>query len=114
MTESEEELQSFLMTVKKASEKAGLKLNIKKKKLRSWHLVPSLHGKDRGKSGSSDRFYFFGLQNPKNDCSYEIKSHLLLGRKGMTNLDCIKKHKHHFADKGPHSQSYGFSSYVQM
>ena len=43
MAESKEELKSLLMKVKKESEKAGLKLNIKK--LRSWHLVPSLHGK---------------------------------------------------------------------
>ena len=43
MAESEEELQSFLMKVKEESEKVGLKLNIQK--LRSWHLVPSLHGK---------------------------------------------------------------------
>ena len=47
MTESEEELKSLLMKVKEESEKAGLKLNIKK--LRSWHLVPSLHGKWMGK-----------------------------------------------------------------
>ena len=44
MTESEEELKSFLMRVKEESEKASLKLNIQKK-LRSWHPVPSLHGK---------------------------------------------------------------------
>ena len=44
MTESEEELKSFLMKVKEESEKVGLKLNIQKK-LRSWHLVPSPHGK---------------------------------------------------------------------
>ena len=43
MAESEEELKSFLMKVKEESEKAGLKFNIKK--LRSWHLVPSLHAK---------------------------------------------------------------------
>ena len=43
MAENEEELKSFLMRVKEESEKAGLKLNIKK--LRSWHLVPSFHGK---------------------------------------------------------------------
>ena len=43
MAESEEELKSLLMKVKEESEKAGLKLNIQK--LRSWHLVPSLHGK---------------------------------------------------------------------
>ena len=47
MAESEEELKSLLMMVKEESEKTGLKFNIKKKKkkLRSWHLVPSLHGK---------------------------------------------------------------------
>ena len=45
MAGSEEELKNFLMRVKEKSEKPGLKLNIKKKKLRSWHPVPSLHGK---------------------------------------------------------------------
>ena len=45
MAESEEELKNFLMKVKEESERAGLKVNIKKKNLRSWHLVPSLHGK---------------------------------------------------------------------
>ena len=49
------------------------------------------------------------------DCSYEIKRHLLLGRKAMTNLDSILKQRHHFANKGSFSQSYGFSSsYVWM
>ena len=51
MAESKEELKSLLMKVKEESEKVGLKLNLKLKfrKLRSWHLVPSLHGKQRGK-----------------------------------------------------------------
>ena len=51
-----------------------------------------------------------------SDCSHEIKRCLLLGRKGMTNVDSIlKKQRYHFADKGPSSQSYGFSdSHVQM
>ena len=45
------------------------------------------------------------------DCSQEIKRCLLLGRKAMTNLGSVlKRHKHHFVDKGPSSQSYGFSS----
>ena len=49
------------------------------------------------------------------DCSHEIKSHLLLGRKAVTNLDSVFKKKkererHHFVNKGPYSQSYGFSS----
>ena len=74
------------MKVKGKSEKAGLKLNIQN--LRSWHPVPSLHGKQMGKSGSSDKFYFLGLQNTmRGDCSHEIKRCLLLGRKAITNLD---------------------------
>ena len=44
------------------------------------------------------------------DCSHEIKRRLLLGRKVMTNLDCILKSRHYFANKGPSSQDYGFSS----
>ena len=44
------------------------------------------------------------------DCSHKIKRHLLLGRKPMTNLDSILKQRHHFANKGPYSQSYDFSS----
>ena len=56
IAESEEELRSLLMKVQEESEKAGLK------KIRSWHPVPSLHGKRR-KSGGNDRFSFLGLQN---------------------------------------------------
>ena len=49
------------------------------------------------------------------DCSHEIKRNLLIGRKVLTNLDSIKKHRHHLTDKGPFSQSYGFSrSHVWM
>ena len=57
------------------------------------------------------RFYFLGLKiTVDNDYSHEIKRHLLLGRKVMTNLDSILKNRHCFANKGPSSQSYGFSS----
>ena len=45
-----------------------------------------------------------------HDCKHEIKRCLLLGRKAMTNLVYLKAERHHFADKGPHSQNYGFSS----
>ena len=57
--------------------------------------------------------YFLGLQNHwSGDCSHELKRLLLLGTKAMTNLDAIlnKKQRHYFANKGPSSQSYGFSS----
>ena len=62
-------------------------------------------------------FIFLGSKiTVDGDCSHEIKRCLSLGRKAMTNLDkCIKKQRHHLADKGPSSQSYGFSSsHVQM
>ena len=49
------------------------------------------------------------------DRSHEIRRQLLLGRKAMTNLDSVKKQRHHFADKGPYSQGYGLSSsHVRM
>ena len=63
VSESEEELKSLLMKVKEESEKVGLELNIQKK-LRSWHLVPSLHGKQMGKQWKQCQTLFFeGLQN---------------------------------------------------
>jgi len=61
MAENEEELESLLMKVKEESKKAGLKLYIKK--LRSWHLVPSLYGKRWGKKTETVTDYFLGLQN---------------------------------------------------
>ena len=55
-------------------------------------------------------FIFLGSKiTADGDCSHEIKRHLLLGRKAMTNLD-IKMQRHYFANKGPSSQGYGFSS----
>ena len=56
-------------------------------------------------------FIFLGSRiTADSDCSHEIKRRLLLGRKAMTNLDSILKSRHHFAEKGLSSQSYGFSS----
>ena len=57
-------------------------------------------------------FIFLGSKiTVDGDCSHEIKRSLLLGRKAVTNLDSIfKKQRHYFANKGPSSQSYGFSS----
>ena len=55
-------------------------------------------------------FIFLGSKiTADGDRNHEIKIHLLLGRKAMTNLDSILKNRHHFADKGPYNQSYGFS-----
>ena len=56
-------------------------------------------------------FIFLGSKITADDnCSHEIKRRLLLGRKAMANWQYIKKQRRHFADKGPYSQSYGFSS----
>ena len=56
-------------------------------------------------------FIFWGSKiTADGDCSHEIKRRLLLGRKAMTNLDSILKSRDYFANKGPSSQSYGFSS----
>ena len=61
-------------------------------------------------------FIFLGSKiSEDGDCSLEIKRHMLLGRKIITNLDSVLKSRHHFADKGLSSQNYGFSSsHVRM
>ena len=56
-------------------------------------------------------FIFLGSKiTADGDCSHEIRRHLLLGRKVVTNLDSILKNRHYFANKDPSSQGYGFSS----
>ena len=114
MAESKEELKSLLMKVKE-NEKAGLKLNIQKR--RSWHPVPSLHGNRWGNNANSDRLYFGGSKiTADGDCNHEIKRHLLLGRKAMTNLDSMLKSRDITLPKEVQSsQSYGVSnSHVWM
>ena len=98
------------MKVKEESENAGLKFNIQKTKtmaFTSHHFIANIWGND----GNCDRLYSLGLKiTISGDCSQEIKRCLLLRRKAMTNLDSILKSRHYFGDKGPSSQSYGFSS----
>ena len=91
MTESEEELKSLLTRVKEESEKAGL--NSIYKKLRSWHLVPSLPGKIEWKKVETvtDLIFLSSKITGDSDCSHEIQRCLLLGRKAMTNLDSLLK-----------------------
>ena len=98
------------MRVKEESEKASLKLNIQKKKtmasgpITSWQI-------DGEKVETVADFIFLGSKiTADGNCSHEIKRHLLLGRKAMAILDSILKSRHDFADKGPSSQSYSFSS----
>ena len=64
-----------------------------------------------GNNGNSDRLRFLGSKiTADGDCRHEIKRHLLLGRKVMANLDNIFKSRDYFANKGPSSRSFGFSS----
>ena len=89
MADSEEELKSLLMKVKEESEKVGLKLNIQKTKIMASSPITSWEIRC-GNSGNSDGLYFGGSKiTADGDCSHEIKRHLLLGRKAMTNLDSI-------------------------
>ena len=110
MAESEEEL-SLLMKVKEESEKVGLKLNIQKSKIMASGPITSWQIDGETVETVTD-FIFLGSKITADcDCSHEIKRHLLLGRKVMTNLDHIlKKQRHYFTNKGLSSQSCGFSS----
>ena len=86
MAESEKKLKNLLMQVKEESEKAGLKLNIKKSKIMASGPI-TLWQTD----GETVRDFIFGSSKTTadGDCSHEIKRHLLLGRKAMTKLDSI-------------------------
>ena len=91
MAESEEELKSLLMKVKKESEKVGLKLHIQKTKIMTYDPITSWEI-DGGNNGNSVRLFFGGSKiTADGDCSHEIKRRLLLGRTVMTNLDSILK-----------------------
>ena len=112
MAESEEKLKSLLMKVKEESAISGLKLNIQKNQdcgiqsITSWQI-------DEETMETVTDFIFLGSKIIEDgDCSLEIK------KKNVSSLEesydkprqCIKKYRHYFADKGPYSQSYGFSS----
>ena len=91
MAESEEELKSLLMKVKEKSEKVGLKLNIQKTKIMASGPITSWEI-DGGTVETVADFIFLGSEiSADGDCSHEVKRHLLLGRKVMTNLNSILK-----------------------
>ena len=92
MAENKQELKSLLMRMKEESGKAGLKFSIQKAKydIQFHHFMANR----RGKSGSSDKFYFLGLQNTADgDCRHEIKRCFLLGRKAIINLNSVSRLK---------------------
>ena len=91
LAESEEELKSLLMKVKEESEKVGLKLNIQKTKIMASGPITSWQVDGETVDTVAD-FIFWGSKiTADGNCSHEIKKHLLLGRKVMTNLDSILK-----------------------
>ena len=91
LAESEEELKSLLMKVKEESEKVGLKLNIQKTKIMASGLITSWQI-DEETVETVRNFIFLGSKvTADGDYSHEIKRHILLGRKVMTNLDSILK-----------------------
>ena len=87
------------------------KLNIQKTKIMASGPITSWEIDGETVETVSDFIFWDSKITADGDCSHEIKRCLLLGRKAMTNIDSIlKKQRHYFADKGPSSQSYGFSS----
>ena len=107
--ESEEELKSLLMKVKEESEKVGLKLNIQKTKIMASGPITSWQIKGKTTETVTDFFIFSGSKvTADGDCSCEIKRHLLLGRKTMTNLDSVLQSRDITLLTKVHS--YGFSS----
>ena len=107
------------MRVKEESENASLNLNIKKNQDHGIQLSSSITSwqVEGEKEETVTDFIFLGSKiTADGDCSHEMKRHLLLGRKAMTNLDSIFKSRGiTIANKGPYGQSYGFSiSHVWM
>ena len=112
MEESEEKLTSLLIKVNEESKKVGFKFNIQKTKIMASGPITSWQ--IDGETVAD--FIFLGSKiTADGDSSHKIKRRLLFRRKVMTNLDSILKSRHYFVNKGPSSQSYGFSSsYVWM
>ena len=123
MAERKEELKSFLMRVNEEGEKTDLKLNIQNSKIMASSPISSWQI-EGGKVEAVTNFLSLCSKITADcDCSHEIKKHLLLGRKVMTNLDSLLKNRditlpakvrlaltrRTFANKGPSSQGYGFS-----
>ena len=89
--ESKEELKSLLMRVKEESEKVGLKLNIQKTKIMACGLMTSWQIVGETMETLTDFIFLHSKITANGDCNHEIKRHLLLGRKVMSNLDSVLK-----------------------
>ena len=93
MAKSEEELKSLLMRMKEKSEKANLKLNIKKQKIMTSSPITSQQIELEKVEAVTDFIFLHPKTTADGDCSHKIKRHLLLGRKAVTNLDTVLKSK---------------------
>ena len=89
MAEIEEELKRLLMKVKEKSEKVGLKFTIQKKKIMAFSSITSWKIDGETMETVTNFIFLESIITADGDCSHEIKRHLLLGRKAMTNLDSI-------------------------
>ena len=98
------------MKVKEESENVGLKLNIQTTKIMASGPITSWQIYGETVETVADFIFLASKITADGDCSHEIKRRLLPGRKVIANLEHIKKQRRYFADKGPSSQSYGFSS----
>ena len=94
MAESKEELKSLLMKVKEESEKAALKLNIPKTKIMALGPITSWQIDGEKMETVSECIFLGSKITADGDCSHEIKRHLFLGRKAMTNLDSVLRSRH--------------------
>ena len=110
VAESKEELKSLLMKVKEKGEKTDLKLNIQNTEIMASSPITSWQMYGEKVETVIDLLFLSSKITVDSDYSNEMKRHFLLRRKAMTNLAIVLKSRdiHHFTDKDPYSQSYGF------
>ena len=109
MAESEEELESLLMKVKEENEKAGLKLNIQKTKIMASGPITSWQTDGEAMETVTDFSFSVSKVTEDGDCSHKIKTLAHWKKSYDQPRQHIKKQRHYFANKGPSSQSHGFS-----
>ena len=108
MAESKEELKSLLMRVKEESERASLKLNIKKTKIMAPSPITAWQIEEEKVEAVTDFLFLSSKITVDSDCSHEIRRRLLLVRKAMTNLDNMLKSRRYSANEGLYSQDIVF------
>ena len=97
------------MRVKEERERTNLRLNIKKAKIKESRSITTCHIEGEKVEVVTD-FLLGSKITVDGDCSHEIRRHLLLGRRAMTNLDSVLKSRRYSADKGPYGQGNGLAS----